>query len=166
LLGIAKVLAAAKVDRKRSCGVTSFKSVVGHTKAAAGIGAFIKAVIAVNQRVLPPTAGCSWPHDVFSQDGNSLYPIVRGSILPHDREVRAGVSAMGFGGINVHVTLASADPAQAALKPSVGERIALASAQDSEVFCLSAASERELLSRVTQLRADAQGASLAELVFW
>ncbi|MCI5122065.1 MAG: polyketide synthase, partial [Candidatus Electrothrix sp. AUS4] len=50
-------LSLGKQARPRSCGVTSLKSIIGHTKAAAGIGGFIKAVMAVNRRVLPPTAG-------------------------------------------------------------------------------------------------------------
>lgn len=161
LLGIAKALANDR--HKRRCGVTSFKSVVGHTKAAAGVGAFIKAVIAVNQRVLPPTAGCTQPHDVFSKEGVGLYPLRRGLTAPVEQQLRAGVSAMGFGGINVHVTLTSADPAFAHLQPSVGARAAMASPQDSEAFCLSAASADALRTRLGQLRADAEGASSAEL---
>lgn len=163
LLGIAKALSRPDAPLKRSCGVTSLKSVIGHTKAAAGIGAFIKAVIAVNQRTLPPTAGCVRPHDAFFREATALYPLVRGTRLPAGRQVRAGVSAMGFGGINVHVTLTSADAALPALEPAIGARAALASAQDDEVVCLSAPSEAGLLARLAELREDAQGASLAEL---
>jgi enediyne polyketide synthase len=162
LLGIAKAF-SAHTPTARSCGMTSLKSVIGHTKAAAGVGAFIKAVIAVNQRVLPPTAGCTRPHAVFSGEGSSLYPLQRGAVVEPTRELRAGVSAMGFGGINVHVTLASADPATTALRPTVDNRAALASLQDCEVFCLSASSERTLRERIRTLREAAHGASLAEL---
>jgi acyl transferase domain-containing protein len=52
----------------RPLGVTSLKSIIGHTKAAAGIGAFIKAVIAANRRVIPPTAGCAEPSPVFGYE--------------------------------------------------------------------------------------------------
>lgn len=163
LLGIAKALASLGPSAKRSCGVTSFKSVVGHTKAAAGIGAFIKAVIAVNQRVVPPTAGCTRPHDVFSAEASALYPVLRGAILPPERTVRAGVSAMGFGGINLHVTIASGDAPLPTLRPRAGERAALASAQDTEVFCLSAGSWQSLLAAIHELGEEVRGASLAEL---
>lgn len=44
LEGIALALAADGEIAPRSVGVTSFKSIVGHTKAAAGIGGLIKAV--------------------------------------------------------------------------------------------------------------------------
>lgn len=48
LTGIALAMEADAIPTARTCGITSFKSIVGHTKAAAGVGAFIKAVMAVN----------------------------------------------------------------------------------------------------------------------
>ncbi|MFT3776263.1 MAG: SDR family NAD(P)-dependent oxidoreductase [Minicystis sp.] len=163
LLAITKALGQKGDAGRRRCGVTSFKSVSGHTKAAAGVGALIKAVIAVNQRVVPPTAGCALPHDVFSGDSRSLYPVLRGAVHAPTKELRAGVSAMGFGGINVHVTLRSGELPFEQLRPDVGERAAMASNQDSEVLCLAAASPAELIEGAERLRSDAAGASLAEL---
>ncbi|MEZ4270842.1 MAG: polyketide synthase, partial [Myxococcota bacterium] len=149
LLGIAKALSEIGTPSKRRCGVTSFKSIVGHTKAAAGVGAFIKAVMAVNQRVIPPTAGCEQPHDVFSDDSSPLYPVVRGKVLEENAQLRAGVSAMGFGGINVHVTLKSADAPLQKISAGTDKRSAMASYQDSEVYCL-AGWDRADLQRVAQ----------------
>ncbi len=162
LLGIAHALGCNDVG-KRSCGVTSFKSIVGHTKAAAGVGAFIKTVIAVNQRVIPPTAGCTSPHEVFSKEAGALYPVLRGKVLPHDKLLRAGVSAMGFGGINLHVTLRSGDSAVPCLKPSVSERAAIISGQDSEVFCFAASSFEQLSESLSKIQGYAENASMAEL---
>jgi enediyne polyketide synthase len=100
LAAIAAVINACLGDNHsgRSCGITSFKSIAGHTKAAAGIGAFIKAAIAVNQRLIPPTAGCEEPNPLFEQAGKHLYPILQGKVCGMDKTLRAGVSAMGFGG--------------------------------------------------------------------
>ena len=56
----------------RSCGITSLKSLVGHTKAAAGVGTFIKAVMAANRRIIPPTAGCDQPNPVFDHQARAL----------------------------------------------------------------------------------------------
>jgi len=70
LNGIA--LALGEDAPPRSCGVTSFKSIVGHTKAASGIGGFIKAVVAVNQRIIPPLANCTEPNPVFDDSAKSL----------------------------------------------------------------------------------------------
>ena len=162
LLGIARALESGSTG-KRSCGVTSFKSIVGHTKAAAGIGAFIKAVMAVNQRVIPPTAGCALPHEVFSHEAACLYPVLRGQTFAHDQELRAGVSAMGFGGINLHVTLKSGAQALAGLAPCVGERPAMVSHQEDEVYCFTATSVETLCESIRHLQTQAADASLAEL---
>ncbi|MFM6405871.1 MAG: polyketide synthase, partial [Microcystis sp.] len=111
LEGIALAMAAEGEIAPRSCGVTSFKSLVGHTKAAAGIGGLIKAVMAVNQRIVPPTVGCQEPNSIFETHALPLYPILQGEIHQPTTILKAGVSAMGFGGINSHVTLISVDAA-------------------------------------------------------
>lgn len=166
LLGIARALqggSRAGAVAPRRCGVTSFKSIVGHTKAAAGIGAFVKAVLGVNQRVIPPTAGCELPHAVFGQEAAGLYPVLRGEVVDPARELRAGVSAMGFGGINVHVTLRSGGPRLPGFEPAVGARAAMVSQQAGEVFCLAAADREGLQAALGALQEQARGASLAEL---
>ncbi len=139
LEGIANAIAAFGGAADHSVGVTSFKSIVGHTKAAAGIGGFIKAVIAVNRRIVPPTAGCELPHNSFTDTAKVLYPVQEGQIREPQAQLRAGVSAMGFGGINCHVTLESGDPPAPELAPSVAESMLLASLQYTEVFPFSAA---------------------------
>ncbi len=164
LEGVALAMSADGEVKPRSCGMTSFKSIVGHTKAAAGIGGFIKAVMAVNQRILPPTANCEEPNPVFDEVGKCLYPILQGEIYSPTETIYAGVSAMGFGGINSHVTLSSGDAPAVSLKPSLDERALLVSNQDTEVFVLSAASVAALLERTQQVTQQAKGMSIAELV--
>ncbi|MEJ2653587.1 MAG: beta-ketoacyl synthase N-terminal-like domain-containing protein, partial [Gammaproteobacteria bacterium] len=117
LKGLAMALGDLGETSLRSCGITSVKSLIGHTKAAAGVAGFIKAVLAVNQRVLPPTAGCTDPNPVFAKEARHIYPVLRGEVRPPTSVLRAGVSAMGFGGINSHVILESADPPSDRLKP-------------------------------------------------
>jgi acyl transferase domain-containing protein len=163
LEAIATALSEAGVETPRAVGVTSFKSIVGHCKAAAGIGAFLKAVIAANRRVLPPTAGCSQPNPVFESTARTLYPIRQGRVVSPDRKLRIGVSAMGFGGINAHVTLESGDPPVPSLSPSVEERALLAAHQDTEVFVLDADSVQELCDRLPDLANTAERLSQGEL---
>jgi acyl transferase domain-containing protein len=164
LEAIASVLEEAGVEAARAVGVTSFKSIVGHCKAAAGIGAFLKAVIAANRRVLPPTAGCSQPNPVFESTARALYPIRQGRTFSSERKLRVGVSAMGFGGINAHVTLESGDPPMPSLAPTVEERALLASHQETEVFALDADSLEELCNRLPALANTAERLSQGELV--
>ncbi|HEY7315204.1 MAG TPA: type I polyketide synthase [Gemmataceae bacterium] len=161
LEAIAAAIGEAGVTAPRSVGVTSFKSIVGHTKAAAGVGAFIKGVIAANRRVLPPIAGCSQLNPVFDTTAKTLYPILHGRVV--DRKVRVGVSAMGFGGINAHITLESGDPPSPALAPSVEERALLAANQETEVFVFAAELIEELCDRLAGLADTAERLSMGEL---
>lgn len=163
LEGIASAVSAAGEIAPRSIGVTSFKSIVGHTKAAAGVGGLIKAVMAVNQRIIPPTAGCKDPNPVFQSSVRCAYPVLTGAIRPPTDVLYAGVSAMGFGGINSHVTLSSADAPAPHLKPILEERTLLVSNQDTELFILSASSVTALLELNQALIRQASGISLAEL---
>ncbi len=147
----------------RTCGVTSFKSIVGHTKAAAGVGGFIKAVMAVNQRVLPPTANCAEPNDVFKDKAKQLYPLIHGAVLAQDRTVRAGISSAGFGGINCHITIESKDAPRPGLKPALGERALFVNNQATEVFVFAARTTEHMKNVIARFKADLRHASHAEM---
>jgi enediyne polyketide synthase len=164
LEGIALAIAEDGEIAPRSVGITSFKSLVGHTKAAAGIGGFIKAVMAVNQRVIPATAGCKELNPVFFDTVKCVYPVLSGEVRQPTDILRAGVSAMGFGGINSHVTLESGDAPALNLKPSLKEEALLVSNQDTELFVLSAQSIAGLIERTQATREIAQGISIAEML--
>lgn len=164
LEGIALAINADGETTPRAVGVTSFKSLVGHTKAAAGIGGFIKAIMAVNQRVIPPTANCQNPNPVFDASVQCAYPIMTGEVRDPEDSLCAGVSAMGFGGINSHVTITSGDKPASHLKPSVEERALLVCNQDTELFVLSASSLENLIQSAQALINRAEGISVAEVV--
>ncbi|NEO45905.1 MAG: type I polyketide synthase, partial [Moorea sp. SIO4A3] len=164
LEGIALAVAQDGELAPRAIGVTSFKSLVGHTKAAAGVGGFIKTVMAVNQRVIPPTCGCQDPNPVFETSAQSVYPILLGEVRQPNDILRAGVSAMGFGGINSHVTLESGDAPSQKLKSTLKERALLVSNQETEVFVLSADTVEGLLEKTQGLAEVARDISLAEMV--
>ncbi|THB80463.1 MAG: SDR family NAD(P)-dependent oxidoreductase [Desulfobacteraceae bacterium] len=151
------------VPAPRSCGMTSLKSIIGHTKAASGIGGFIKAVTGVNRRILPPTAACSEPLPIFNSVASSLYPVMSGQVLKTDHPIRAGVSSMGFGGINCHVTLESQGPPSQRLATSLDERALMASNQTTELFVFSDDSESALAQQIESVKSNTQGLSYAEL---
>ncbi|RJX28815.1 MAG: SDR family NAD(P)-dependent oxidoreductase [Desulfurivibrio sp.] len=164
LSAIAEVLGDRAKGALRPCGITSLKSLIGHTKAASGIGGFLKAVLAVNRRVLPPTANCTEPSRTFEKPARLVYPIMRGEIRPPQEILRAGVSGMGFGGINCHITLESGDAPAAGLAPGLEERRLLASAQETELFILGGPTPARLLERVRAVRQLAFGMSVGEMV--
>ena len=166
LEGIALAMKDVRVSQKkseRSCGITSLKSIIGHTKAASGAGGFIKAVMGVNRRILSPTAACRDPHPLFNTLVHSLYPILQGEQRKPTEILRAGVSAMGFGGINCHITLESGDPPSDLLEPSMDERTMMVSNQETEIFVLTAETMDELYEKVNDLVKISKGISIAEL---
>ncbi|MGB0678424.1 MAG: SDR family NAD(P)-dependent oxidoreductase [Polyangiales bacterium] len=148
---------------RRRVGMTSLKSVIGHTKAAAGIGGFIKAVLAVHRRVLPPTANCQHPNAVAQAQAQHLCVLRHGAVWAPEAVLRAGVSAMGFGGINSHVTLSSGDAPQARHAPALPEARLFAHAQSEELVVLAAVSRTDLVTRLAQLTVEAEGLAAAEL---
>ncbi|MCI5223296.1 MAG: polyketide synthase, partial [Candidatus Electrothrix sp. AR4] len=164
LEAIALAMSNSTREKLRPCGITSLKSIIGHTKAASGIGALIKAVIAVNRRVIPPTANCSEPNSVFSDTATALYPIQNGEIRDRTKTLRAGISGMGFGGINCHLAIASGDPPSPQLMPAIQEKKLLASHQTTEIFLFSASTIFELLTRIRETGKLAEGIAEGELI--
>jgi len=90
----------------QSCALGSVKSMIGHTKCAAGIAGLIKTALALHHKVLPPTL-VNQPNPTAKLEESALYlnteprPWVQGK----EQARCAGVSAFGFGGTNVHVAL-------------------------------------------------------------
>jgi enediyne polyketide synthase len=143
--------------------IGSIKANIGHTKAAAGIAGLIKATMALHAQVIPPTTACERPRAELTGASALLRAPMEPEPWPADRPLRAGVSAMGFGGINTHVVL-DAGPAERRLRLGAGERRFRASAQDAELFLLSARTVGDLRGQVDRLSAYAARLSRAELL--
>ena len=80
---------------------------IGHTEGSAGIAAFIKACLALDHRVLPPTVFGDKANAGLRLEAHGLRLADRPQPLPKDPTV-AGVSSFGLGGSNAHVVLQSA----------------------------------------------------------
>ncbi|GAB4199946.1 MAG: type I polyketide synthase [Roseiflexaceae bacterium] len=146
-----------------SAVISSIKANIGHTKAAAGVAGLIKAVMALDAQILPPMAGCAMPHETLAEPGAQLRVLHQGELWRGDVPLRAGVSAMGFGGINTHLVLeGSTKPARAELTPA--EQDMLASFQDAEIFFFAAADATLLQQQLAPIQALASRLSRADLV--
>ncbi|MFC4533323.1 type I polyketide synthase [Sphaerisporangium dianthi] len=130
--------------------VTSIKGMIGHAKAAAGVAGLIKATMAVHEQVLPPAIGCVEPHEVLSGDGATLRALRKAEPWPSGAPVRAGITAMGFGGINTHVVLEKTGPRKRT-PLSTRTRTLAASLQDAELLLVDAASPEALRERVAEV---------------
>jgi enediyne polyketide synthase len=154
--------------------IGSIKANIGHTKAAAGMAGLIKVVCALQSRILPPHAGCDSPCELVRKP-DSLLKVLPGPVQwPPDRPPRAGVSAMGFGGLNVHVSLSAVDddcprrtgttihlPASFPIPASLP--IPASGIQDTEVFFFSAENPGELRQQILKVAGYAAQLSLSEL---
>jgi len=140
--------------------VGSIKANIGHTKAAAGVAGLIKATLAVHHQIQPPTTGCFEPHRAL--EGAAVRILRDAEPWPADRPLRAAVSAMGFGGIDTHLTLESlARERRSGLDDD--ERSLASTPQDAELFLLGAGDARALGEQIERLARYAGRISLAEM---
>lgn len=89
-----------------ACVIGSAKSLLGHTRVAAGMVGLAKTALALHHRVLPPHAGVETPIEGLRQKDSPLALLDEPRPwLDHSDPLprRAGVSAFGFGGTNYHV---------------------------------------------------------------
>src|SRR5687768_3393442 len=151
-----------KVSPAPPAVVSSVKAIIGHTKAAAGIAGLIKATMALGAQILPPTVGCDDPREELKGDEAALRALKQGELFANGARLRAGVSAMGFGGINTHVTLeATHDDRRQSLTSK--ERVLFTSSQDAELFLFSAGDTDHLQNQIERVLAYAERLSRSEL---
>ena len=129
----------------RPCALASVKTNIGHLEAGAGIAGLIKTALALMHREIPPHLHLHALNPKIHLEGTSF--VIPREVLPWRSRWsprRAGVSAFGFGGTNVHVILEEA-PAPPLAAHAVD--------RGPELLALSAQSEtalRELARRYSQ----------------
>ncbi|MQS34718.1 type I polyketide synthase [Streptomyces katsurahamanus] len=145
-----------------SAAISSIKGMIGHTKAAAGVAGLIKATMALDAAMLPPAIGCVDPHELLTDEQANLRVLRKGEVWPKGAPLRAGITAMGFGGINTHVVL---DKAVTGRRPAVSRRSATLahSLQDAELLLLDGESPQALKDRLTEVADFAGRVSYAQL---
>ncbi len=91
----------------RSVALGSVKSNFGHLKGAAGAAGLLKTVLALRDKVLPPSVHCEHPNPEIDFAHSPLYvnTELQPWTVPADGVRRAGLSAFGFGGTNFHAVL-------------------------------------------------------------
>lgn len=85
----------------------SVKTIIGHTKAAAGVSGLIKVALSLYYRVQPAHQGVGKPIAALADANSPAYLLkdARPWIAHPQHPRRAGVSAFGFGGTNFHAVL-------------------------------------------------------------
>lgn len=100
---------AFNTEKKGFCALGSVKSNVGHLNIAAGVAGFIKTVLALKNRLIPPSLHFENPNPKIDFDNSPFFVNTRLSGWKNDKyPLRAGVSSFGIGGTNAHVVLEEA----------------------------------------------------------
>lgn len=162
---LATARAGAAADGAPPAAVGSIKANIGHTKAAAGVAGVLKAALALSEAVIPPVTGAERPHPELERAAGVLRVARTAEPWPEALPLRAGVSAMGFGGINSHLVLDGPEEPAPARRPALSPRARMlgASAQDAELFAFCAATPEGLARELEAFRALAPRLSRAEL---
>jgi amino acid adenylation domain-containing protein len=102
----------AATPRKTFCALGSVKANVGHLDAAAGVASLIKAALALERGVIPPTPYFERPNPQLGLEDSPFFVNTAPLPWPSGPEPRrAGVSSFGMGGTNAHAVLEEAPPA-------------------------------------------------------
>jgi malonyl CoA-acyl carrier protein transacylase/NAD(P)-dependent dehydrogenase (short-subunit alcohol dehydrogenase family)/acyl carrier protein len=97
---------AFHTSKKNYCGIGSVKTNVGHLNTAAGVTGFIKTVLALKYKLIPPSLHFTRANPKIDFENSPFY--VNTGLRKWKNEEypsRAGVSSFGIGGTNAHVVL-------------------------------------------------------------
>jgi acyl transferase domain-containing protein/acyl carrier protein len=123
------------------CALGSVKTNVGHLGPSAGVAGLIKAVLAVEHALVPPSLNYQTPNPRIDFGSNPFY--VNATLSrwePDGGPRRAAVSSFGMGGTNAHVILEQAPPR--APQPGDGRPAHLLQLSARTPAALSAATQR------------------------
>ncbi|MFB0637652.1 beta-ketoacyl synthase N-terminal-like domain-containing protein [Bacillus rugosus] len=132
---------AFNTDKKAYCRIGSVKANIGHLDAASGVAGFIKTVMMLHHKMLPPAFHYQKSNPRIKFENTPFFvntELTEWESLQGPR--RAGVSAFGIGGANAHVVLEE--------PPSLTDEMP---AGGPELVVLSARTRQELTRSMDQL---------------
>lgn len=124
------------------CALGSVKANIGHLNTAAGVAGFMKTALVLHHQTLPPQINFSEVNPAIDLAESAFFIPTSAQAWPAgDLPRRAGVSAFGIGGSNVHIVLEEAPP-----RPARQSDLA------PQLLLLSAKTPAALNARVKQLQ--------------
>jgi len=108
----------ASTEERQFCALGSVKSNIGHLDAAAGVVGLIKTAMSLKHAILPASLHYEEPNPQIAFAETPFFVNARRTEWPAGPGPRrAGVSAFGLGGTNVHLVLEEPPPASARAQP-------------------------------------------------
>lgn len=134
-------MAFGKQIKNGCCAIGSIKSNMGHLTAAAGVAGLIKTILAMNNKLIPPSIGFNKPNPAIDFENSPFYVNSKLRNWESDGPLRAGVSSFGVGGTNVHIVVE---------EYPVEEKVSISS-RPLQLLMWSAKSENSLKGYETEL---------------
>lgn len=104
LKALAKVF-KSQTNKKQFCALGSVKGNIGHSDIAAGMASFIKTILALKHKKIPPTLHYHKPNSKIDLEGSFYVNSVLEDWNSNDSPRRAGVNALGIGGTNAFLVV-------------------------------------------------------------
>ncbi|KAL8723272.1 MAG: hypothetical protein Q9225_000394 [Loekoesia sp. 1 TL-2023] len=99
-----------RADSEGPLTVGAVKPNIGHSEAASGLSALIKAILVVERGIIPPTKGINTPSPAIKWDDWKVTVNTKPVAFPAHLPVkRVSVNSFGYGGTNAHMIIEGAD---------------------------------------------------------
>ena len=152
---------AAYTRREGYCALGSVKSNIGHTLTAAGVAGFLKLLLALRHRQLPPTVQFERLNEHIALEGSPFF--VNAQLRPwtvgEGERRRAALNSFGFSGTNAHVVVE--EYVSTAVTSPTGEALCVLSARTPEALRAMAA-----WYRAEDPALEAEGSTAAYVPHW
>jgi len=115
---------AFHTKKRNYCAIGSVKTNIGHLDAAAGVASFIKTVLSIKNRTLPPILHFEIPNPAIDFENSPFY--VNTNLIEWKNDnypLRAGVNSLGIGGTNAHIIIEEAPQKSNAVPASAAEKL-------------------------------------------
>jgi amino acid adenylation domain-containing protein len=142
---------AFDTDKIHFCRIGSVKTNIGHLEAAAGAAGFIKTVLVLKHKLIPPSLFFEQPNPKIDFENSPF--VVNTKLTPWEpgpNPRRAGVSSFGIGGTNAHVILEEAPLVSKAVNQWVAESVRKDKAEREYQLILLSAKTETALERMTR----------------
>lgn len=135
--------------------VGSVKTNIGHLESAAGVAGLIKTVMMLERRKLQPNLHFIHRNENIDWDDIPIEVCTKDKSWPNaNKRLKAGVTSIGFGGVNSHVVLEEYPEGrlQARLQKNAQRRNAGLTDRSCHVLSISARSEAAIMNQLTKYR--------------